>query len=68
MGPRMKNQKLGSVLARTKDFAKGKRLEPQVKRFIKVSKLGDVASKLVQLKRRHRGARGHEGSGQSPGR
>ena len=50
MGPRyrkMDNQKPWPAFSRNQDFAEGRGLTPNVK----VSESGDVASKLVQLKR-----------------
>ena len=52
MAQRMKDQKSGSSLARNQDFVKGEGLEPQVKKFTKISKLGAVASKFLQLNKR----------------
>ena len=48
---RMEDQKSGPGLASNLDFAKGGRLEPKLKGFLKLSKLGDEVSKLVQTKR-----------------
>ena len=42
----MEDQKSGIGLTCNLDFAKGKGLEPKVKKFPKLSKLGDVVSKL----------------------
>ena len=48
---KMEDQKSGPGLACNLDFATGKCLEPKVKNFPKLSKLGDVVSKLVYPKR-----------------
>ena len=50
MGQRMKGQKLGVWFGSQPGFAIEEGLEPQVKNFSIPSKLGDVASKLGQLK------------------
>ena len=50
MGPRMKDQKLGVWFGSLPGFAIEEGLKPQVKKFSILSKLGDVVSKLVQLK------------------
>ena len=46
----MEDQKPGPWLDCILDFVKGKGLEPKLKTFSKLSKLGDVVSKLVQPK------------------
>ena len=44
---RMEDQKLGPGLTCNLDFAKEKGLEPNLKRFPKLSNLGDMVSKLI---------------------
>ena len=44
---RMEDQKSGPGLSYNLEFAKGKDLNQKLKRFPKLSKLGDVVSKLV---------------------
>ena len=51
MGQRMKDQSWRSDLARNQDLLKGKDKNRKLKSFTDISKLGDVVSKLVQLKR-----------------
>ena len=48
---RMKDQKPGPGLAYNLDFAKKEDLNLNVKRFPKLSKVGDVVNKLVYSKR-----------------
>ena len=56
MGQRRKDQKLGFWFGSQPGFAIEEGLEPQVKIFSILSKLGDVVSKLVQLKHVTEGA------------
>ena len=48
MRQRMKDQKLTFVLARNQDFAKGKRLGPQVKEFYKKNKIGKRGEQISE--------------------
>ena len=43
---RMQDQKPGSGLLRNQDFCKEVKLEPKVKQIFKMSKLGEVVSKM----------------------
>ena len=48
------NQKPGSGFACNLDFAKKEGLEPKVKRFPKLSKLGDVVDQISLIRTYHR--------------
>ena len=69
MGQTIKDQKLGSVLARNQDFAKGEEPELQVKKFyknIKIGRHGKQISATQSCHRRRPGGKGYGSLGAKP--